>query len=183
MNNEELLRYPIGKLTHQQFTGKEPYDEKIKEFHLRDIGNLPLLLEYSVQNLDAGQLEIPYRPGGWTIQQVIHHMPDSHMNAYMRFKLALTEEMPTIKPYEEGAWANLSDTKNVPINVSLTLLHALHTRWVELMGNMMEDDWQKKLIHPQHNKEITLWSMLATYSWHGKHHLAHITSLRDRMGW
>lgn len=183
MTDDTILRYPIGKLDDQQFTGRESFDEKIKNFHLREIGFLPTLLENAVQNLDAEQLQVPYRPGGWTIQQVVHHVPDSHINAYMRFKLALTEDMPTIKPYDEAAWSNLSDTHNVPINISLTLLHALHVRWVELMKNMSEQDWQRIIIHPEHSKMPSLWNLLASYSWHGRHHVAHITSLRERMGW
>lgn len=178
-----LLRYPIGKLQDQEFTGNEPYDETIKKSHLRDIGFLPNLLENAVQNLDAIQLQEPYRPGGWTIQQVVHHVPDSHMQAYTRFKLALTELSPTIKPYDEAAWAELSDTQKLPINISLTLLHALHLRWVALMSNMTPDDWKKTIIHPEHKKEISLWNLLASYSWHGKHHVAHINSLRERKGW
>ena len=183
MTNDINLRYPIGKLEDQTYTGKEPYDEKIKAFHLREIGFLPTLLENSIQNLDKEQLKVPYRPGGWTVEQVVHHVPDSHIHAYVRFKLALTENSPTIKPYDESAWANLSDTAKVPVNISLTLLHALHVRWVELMTNMTEEDWQKTIIHPEHNKNFSLWNLLASYSWHGKHHVAHITSLRERMGW
>jgi hypothetical protein len=183
MTDDTLLRYPIGKLEEQPFTGEEPYDETLKKKHVREIGFLPTLLENTVQNLDAAQLQQPYRPGGWTIQQVVHHVPDSHMNAYIRFKLALTENVPTIKPYDEAAWAGLSDTHRVPINISLTLLHALHARWVELMTNLSEQDWQKTIFHPEHQKEINLWNLLASYSWHGKHHVAHITSLRERMGW
>ena len=128
-------------------------------------------------------MNTPYRDGGWTVKQVIHHVADSHLNAYVRCKLALTEDNPTIKPYEEAAWAELSDTKNLPVNVSLTLLHALHARWVEVMKNMSDAEWQRTFFHPEQNRKITLWGMLTTYAWHGKHHVAHITSLRDRMNW
>jgi hypothetical protein len=176
-------RYPIGKVEDQLFSSKGDYDEKEKAHHLLDIQQCPNLLESAISNLDEHQLNIPYRDGGWTSKQVIHHVGDSHMNAYIRFKLALTEDNPTIKPYDEAAWAELSDTKNLPVNISLTLLHALHTRWVELMKSMSEADWQRTIFHPEHKRKISLWYMLGTYAWHGKHHTAHITTLRERMGW
>jgi hypothetical protein len=182
MDIDYSLRYPIGTLEDHPLS-KESYSQSIKEAYIRDIEFLPTLLEASVQNLDAAQLHTPYRPGGWTIHQVVHHVPDSHMNAYFRFKLALTEDNPVIKPYDEAAWAELSDTKNVPINISLTLLHALHVRWVELLKNIEEVEWNRTIFHPEHKRVISLWKMLSTYSWHGKHHVAHITSLRERMGW
>ena len=174
------LRYPIGK--DQSLSDKE-YSEKKKNIHLIDIQNCPSLLESSVLNLDEHQLNKPYREGGWTIKQVVHHVPDSHINAYIRFKLALTENNPTVKPYDETAWANLSDTQNVPINISLTLLHSLHARWVALMRNMSEEDWQRTIFHPERNQTLTLWNLLGSYAWHGKHHVAHITSFRERMNW
>ena len=177
------LRYPIGKVGDQPYSDKKEYDAKVKEAHLLDIQMCPSLLENAILNLDEQQLNVPYREDGWTSKQVIHHVADSHMNAYIRFKLALTEDEPTIKPYDEAAWANLSDTKNLPVNISLTLLHTLHTRWVELMKNMAEEDWQKTVFHPEHKRKISLWDLLATYAWHGKHHTAHITALRERMGW
>ncbi len=177
------LRYPIGKVEDQIFTDKGDYNEKAKAAYLLDIQMCPSFLENAILNLDEGQLNIPYRDGGWTSKQVIHHVADSHMNAYVRFKLALTEENPTIKPYDEAAWAELRDTQNLPVNISLTLLHALHTRWVELMKNMTEEDWQRTIFHPEHKRKISLWDMAGTYAWHGKHHVAHITALRERMGW
>ncbi len=140
-------------------------------------------MENAILNLDEQQLNIPYRDGGWTVKQVVHHVADSHMNAYVRFKLALTEDNPTIKPYEEALWAELSDTKNLPVNISLTLLHALHARWVELMKNMTEEEWNRTIFHPEQKRKIKLWDMAGTYAWHGKHHAAHITSLRDKNGW
>jgi len=181
MSND--LRYPIGKVDDQPYSTKSGYDEKIKAALLREIQLCPSMLEHAIANLDEQQLDIPYRNGGWTTKQVVHHVADSHMNAYIRFKLALTEDNPTIKPYDEAAWARLSDTQNLPVNISLTLLHALHTRWVELMKKMTEDEWKRTIFHPEHKQEIALWDMLATYAWHGKHHTAHITSLRERMGW
>lgn len=181
MSND--LRYPIGKVEDQPLSTKDGYDEKVKAAFLLDIQLCPSMLEQAISNLDEHQLNVPYREGGWTTKQVIHHVADSHMNAYIRFKLALTEENPVIKPYDEAAWAELSDTINLPINISLTLLHALHTRWVEMMKNMTEEDWQRTIFHPEQKRTITLWDMLGTYAWHGKHHAAHITALRERMGW
>lgn len=180
---ETDLRYPIGKVEDQTFSNKGDYNENIKSAYLQEIQMCPGLLEEAILNLDEAQLNIPYRDGGWTSKQVIHHVADSHMNAYIRFKLALTEDNPTIKPYDEAAWAELSDTKNLPVNISLTLLHALHTRWTELMKNMNEKDWQRTVFHPEHKRTISLWDMAGTYAWHGKHHAAHITKLRERMGW
>lgn len=177
------LRYPIGKVEDQYFSDKGTYDEKIKDSYLRDIQLCPSMLEQAIVNLDEHQLDVPYREGGWTSKQLIHHVADSHMNAYIRCKLALTEDSPAVKPYDEAAWAELSDTKNLPVNISLTLLHALHARWVELLKNMTEDDWQRTCFHPGQNRLIKLWDMLGSYAWHGKHHVAHITSLRERMGW
>lgn len=182
MSENTDLRYPIGKLADQPYSQKE-YDEGLKESLLQEIKVLPQALEYAIINLDAAQLETPYRDGGWTVQQVVHHVPDSHMNAYIRFKLGLTEDRPTIKPYDEAAWAKLSDTSHTPVNISLTLLHALHARWYELLKNMGEDDWKKTVYHPEHKKDISLWGLLKTYAWHGKHHVAHINALRKRMDW
>ena len=177
------LRYPIGKLSDQPYSDSKTYDAKVKEALLLDIQMCPSLLENAIINLDEQQLDVPYREEGWTIKQVIHHVADSHMNAFIRFKLGLTEDNPTIKPYNESAWANLSDTKNLPVNISLTLLHSLHTRLVELLKNCTEEDWQRTVFHPEQKRKISLWDLLKTYAWHGKHHVAHITSLRERMNW
>lgn len=176
------LRYPIGKAEDQIF-GKTTYSDTAKAALILDIQQCPNLLEAAVSNLDEHQLHVPYREGGWTSKEVIHHVADSHMNAFVRFKLALTENNPTIKPYEEAAWVKLSDTQNLPVNISLTLLHALHTRWVELLKNIKEEEWNRTIFHPEYNKTMSVWNLLATYSWHGKHHTAHITCLRERMGW
>ena len=170
-------RYPIGKYEPQ------PFDEKLKITWIRDIQFLPQNLENAVLNLDAAQLETPYREGGWTVKQLVHHVADSHVNAYTRFKLGLTEDRPTIKPYEEKLWAELSDTKNLPVNISFTLLHALHARWVEVLKNISDEEWNRTVIHPESKKEISLWYLLGSYSWHGRHHTAHITSLRQAKGW
>ena len=176
-------RYPIGKVEDQLFSNKGAYDERIKQAHLLDIAQCPALLEQAIANLDAHQLDTSYRDGGWTVRQVVHHVADSHMNGYIRLKLALTEEDPAIKPYDEAAWAELADTKNLPVNISLTILHALHLRWVELIKSVTEVQWQRTYYHPEHKRSFTLWEMLGTYAWHGKHHAAHITALRERMGW
>jgi hypothetical protein len=176
------LRYPLGKAADQPLS-KDGYNENVKTSYLLNIQQCPSILEAAILNLDEQQLNVPYRDGGWSSKQVIHHVADSHMNAYMRFKWGLTEDTPTIKTYEEAAWAELSDSKNLPVNISLTLLHALHARWHELMRNMTEDDWNRNVYHPEHKKNITLWDLLKIYSWHGKHHTAHITGLRERMEW
>jgi hypothetical protein len=170
-------RYPIGSYEVQ------PYSEKQKEAWLSDILFFPRQIEYAVLNFDESQLETPYREGGWTVKQLVHHVADSHVNAYIRFRLALTEDNPTIKPYDEKAWAELSDVKNLPVNISLTLLHALHSRWYDLLKNMKDSDWDRTIWHPEHQKKISLWELLGSYAWHGRHHTAHITTLRERMGW
>ena len=177
------LQYPIGKVADQKFTGKEAFDQRLLKMGLADIRFLPLAMENSILNLDEAQLQVPYRDGGWTIQQVVHHVADSHMNAYIRFKLGLTENEPTIKTYEEKEWAKLPDTANVPINYSITLLHALHERFTSLLGSLSEEQWQRTVFHPVQNRPVSLWELFAMYAWHGRHHTAHITSLRQRMGW
>lgn len=170
-------RYPIGRYEPQPFSNEQ------KEKWLLDIKLLPEELERSVLNLDAIQLHSPYREGGWTLQQVIHHVADSHMNAYIRFKLGLTEDSPMIKPYEEKKWAQLPDVEVVPVNVSLTLLHALHQRWYQTIKDIADADWNRTVIHPGHGKEMSLWFLLGMYAWHGKHHTTHITSFRKTKGW
>ncbi|MEO8765049.1 MAG: YfiT family bacillithiol transferase [Ginsengibacter sp.] len=180
--NEIDLRYPIGEETEGSFYNSE-YSQETRKALLTDIKMLPVLLEYAVENLDKSQLDTPYRPGGWTVQQLVHHVADSHINAVVRFKLALTEDNPAIKPYDEAAWAELSDTKNLPINISLTLLHALHARWHQLMQDMSDEQWSRTIYHPQRKKKLSLWELLKSYSWHSRHHTAHITKLRERMKW
>ena len=173
----EDLQYPIGKYTAQ------PFSHKQKEEWLLDLKFLPDDLETAVQNLDAHQLQTPYREGGWTVQQLVHHIADSHMNAYIRFRNGLTENNPTIKPYEEKEWAKLADANEVPINVSLTLLHALHIRLLATIKDLSEDQWERTVIHPEHGRQMSLWFLLGLYAWHGKHHVKHITALRERNGW
>lgn len=171
------IRYPIGKYAPQ------PFSQKQKEKWLLDIQFLPSDLELAVQNLDAAQLETPYREGGWTVKQLVHHVADSHINAYVRFKLGLTENNPSIKPYEEKEWANLNDIDLVPINVSLTLLHALHQRWVATLKDLNDEQWERTVFHPEHKIEISLWHLLGMYAWHGRHHVNHILALRERKNW
>lgn len=171
------LRYPIGKYEPQPFSSAQ------KRLWLQDIQFLPGLIENAIENLDEPQLNTPYRDGGWTVKQVVHHVADSHMNAYIRFKLGLTEDKPTIKPYDEARWAELKDVQSVPINMSITLLYTLHTRWHAAILHLTDQEWQRTVIHPEHNKELSLWHLLGMYAWHGKHHAAHITSMRERKKW
>lgn len=173
----EDLRYPIG-----QYEPK-PFSEKQLQEWIIDITYLPNHLENAIINLDEAQINTPYRPEGWTVKQLVHHVADSHMNAYIRFKLGLTEDNPAIKPYDEAAWALLSDTSNLPFNLSITMLYAMHARWVEVLKNIKPDEWQRTVFHPHHKKEMTLWHLLGMYSWHGRHHTAHVTALRERMNW
>lgn len=179
MNEKQLneLRYPIGRFT----APKEISNDQIK-IYIKTIEEAPSKYRKAVQGLSEEQLDTPYRPDGWTIRQVIHHVPDSHINSYVRFKLGLTEEKPTIKTYDEAKWAELEDTKDTPIEVSLTLLDLLHKRWALLLKSISEKDFQKVVKHPEWG-EIRLDKMLALYDWHCKHHLAHIMNLRKKMGW
>ena len=164
----EYLQYPIGKYIEQPFS-----DKQLKEW-LLDIQTLPMHVEHAIQNLDEAELDAPYRPGGWTLKQVVHHIADSHMNAYIRFKLGLSEDNPTIKPYDENAWAQMIDTQNLPINISITLLFSLHMRLHEILKNMKVEEWNRTIFHPEHQKQMTLWYLLGMYAWHGRHHVAHI---------
>jgi hypothetical protein len=147
------------------------------------IERAPAELRAAVTGLRDAQLDTPYRPGGWTVRQVVHHVPDSHINAYVRLKLALTENEPTIKPYEEARWAELVDGRTAPIEVSLTLLESVHTRWTMVWRSMTPEQFARRFRHPEHPGILTLDWMLSMYSWHGRHHVAHITALREREGW
>ena len=164
----EYLQYPIGKYIEQPFS-----DKQLKEW-LLDIQTLPMHVEHAIQNLDEAELDASYRPGGWTLKQVVHHIADSHMNAYIRFKLGLSEDNPTIKPYDENAWAQMIDTQNLPINISITLLFSLHMRLHEILKNMKVEEWNRTIFHPEHQKQMTLWYLLGMYAWHGRHHVAHL---------
>ena len=150
---------------------------------IEEIAAAPAALRSAVSGLTPGQLGTPYRPGGWTVAQVVHHVPESHMQAYGRFKLALTEDQPTVKPYDEAKWAELPDVTRTPVEVSLTLLEALHKRWVTLIRALTPEDFKRSYVHPEYKRTYTLETVLAMYAWHGQHHVAHITSLRSRNGW
>jgi len=169
------LRYPIGTCPSKPVLTPDERRAAIDA-----IAQTPDRLKAAIAGLSAGQLDTPYREGGWTVRQVIHHLPDSHMNAYIRFKLALTENEPTIKPYDEAEWAKLGDSRETPIEVSVTLLETLHKRWVTLLRGMRTEDFARRILHPERGT-MTLDDVLTTYSWHGAHHVAHITSLRQRM--
>ena len=179
LDSSELdkLRYPIGTFdSTQSITAAN-----IQQF-VQEIEALPALMRRAVTDLTDEQLNTPYRPGGWTVRQVVHHVADSHINSYVRFKLALTEDYPTIKPYEEHLWAELPDAKNEPVEVSLNLLEALHQRWVVLLRSFSAEDWERGYLHPESGKTALL-KALGLYAWHGRHHLAHITSLRTLQNW
>lgn len=172
------LRYPIGKLTLA-----EPVTAEQLEEWTDDIARTPAALRAAVEDLGAKQIETPYRPGGWTVRQLVHHMADSHMNAYTRFKLALTEDTPTIKPYDEAAWAELEDTSIVPLSVSLDLLDALHIKWIALIRSLSPEQLRRDFHHPEKKRAMRLDTAMGLYAWHGKHHVAHVTALRQREGW
>ena len=180
MTEHELyhFRYPTGK-----FVPPDHITQAHLHTWLADIQALPAQLRTAVETLSEAQLETPYRPEGWTVRQVVHHLADSHLNAYTRCKLALTEDNPTIKPYEEQHWAELTDGKTAPIALSLSLLDALHSRWILLLKSLSDTDWQKTFYHPGSQQTVSLKEAAGTYSWHGQHHLAHITGLKKREGW
>jgi uncharacterized damage-inducible protein DinB len=171
-------RYPIGPF---RFQGDA--DRHQREQWIGEIASAPGYLRAAVAGLNPTQLDTPYREKGWTVRQVVHHLPDSHVNAYTRIKLALTEDEPTIKPYEEARWAELPDARSGPVEVSLTLLECLHRRWVLLLRELGPEDFRRRFRHPEHGRTIGLDEVLAMYAWHGRHHVAQITSLRSRMGW
>lgn len=171
------LQYPIGKFQKPEETTAEQRRQWIAE-----IASAPAQFRAAIRGLSEEQLDTPYRPGGWTVRQVIHHVPDSHINSYMRFRLALTEDDPTIKPYNEASWAGLPDARSAPAEVSLALLESLHARWVLLLEAMGPADFLRTFRHPERGL-ARLDRDLALYAWHCRHHAAHITSLRERMGW
>ena len=172
------LRYPIG-----EFTPPEQVSEDERKQYIVEIAQLPQEIKQTVDGLSDEQLNTPYRDGGWTVRQVVHHLPDSHMNAYTRFRIALTEDQPTIRPYAEDRWAALSDARRARLEPSLQLLEALHQRWVMLLQSLTDEDFARTYVHPQQNQTVRLDTALANYAWHGKHHLAHITRLKERKGW
>ena len=170
MNN----RYPIGEYEPQ------PFSEMQKEKWLLDLQFLPQDVEHALLNLDEAHLNEPYRTGGWSIQQLVHHIADSHLNAYIRFKLGLTEDNPTIKPYLQDEWVKLNDIHTVPINVSTTILHGIHLRLHATIKSLSKEEWQRTIVHPDKEKPITLWHLLGMYVWHGKHHVAQINTWKEK---
>jgi uncharacterized damage-inducible protein DinB len=174
----DTLRFPIGLFEHE---GEVSQSQLLQ--WMADIESTPSRLRDAVAGLSDEQLDTPYRPGGWTLRQVVHHVADSHMNSYTRFKLALTEDGPTIRPYYEDRWAELSDGKSAPVELSLALLDALHSRWMILLRDMQHEQFARAFVHPESGNTIRLDWNVGNYAWHGNHHIAHITSLRDRRGW
>ena len=173
----EDVRYPVGKF---EWPARVSADDRTR--CIETLAQLPARLREAVAGLSEEQLDTPYREGGWTVRQVVHHVPESHMNSYIRFKLALTEDEPVVKPYDEAAWARLADVLSAPIEVSLGLLENLHRRWVILLEGLGENDWKRTFRHPELGP-LSLENNLALYDWHSRHHLAHITRLRKRKGW
>ena len=172
------LRYPTGKFT---FDPDITPDKRAKS--IAAIREAPALMRAAVQGLSDAQVDTPYREGGWTPRQIAHHVAESHMNAYIRFKLAITESNPTIKPYDENLWAKTPDVAREPAATSIALLESLHRRWVTLLEAMRPEDFARTVFHPEHKRELSLDWMLQLYSWHGKHHASHIPSLRARRAW
>lgn len=175
---DESLRYPIGR-----FSPLEEVTVADREKYLSEIEQLPTAMRAVVAGLTDEQLNTPYREGGWTLRQVVHHVPDSHANSYIRYRWALTEDQPTIKAYYENRWGELSDASSAPVEPSLQLLEALHQRWLLLLRAMTDEDYARSLVHPDMRHPIRLDTMLTLYAWHGQHHVAHIQSLKDRMNW
>lgn len=173
----DVLKFPIGV-----FEPPKTITTAHIQTWIQEIENLPKAVFDAVNNLNINQLDTPYRPNGWTVRQVVHHMADSHINAFCRFKLALTEENPTIKPYEEALWAELPDSR-LPVEVSLQLLKAMHERWTAILKNTSPADFNRTFYHPEMEVNLPLKRMLGLYAWHGKHHTAHITTLCKRMNW
>lgn len=173
----EELKYPVGKA--QIETG---LSEARRNDLIAQIAAAPANLRKAVKGLTQQQIDTPYRPEGWTVRQVVHHVPDSHMNAFIRFKLALTENNPTIKPYDESQWALLADAKSEDLETSLCLLECVHKRWDLVLRAMSEEDFKRPLVHPE-NGPMTLEKMLCLYAWHSRHHVAHVTKLREKNGW
>jgi uncharacterized damage-inducible protein DinB len=170
-------RYPVGT-----FEMPAQVTPSKRQLAIDELAAAPAKLRAAAKGLSDSQLDTPYREGGWTVRQVVHHVPDSHLNAYVRLKLALTEEKPTIKPYDQEAWANLADSKSTPIETSLTLLSTVHDRWDRLWRSMKPEQFARVLIHPEHGERSVDW-LLFLYEWHGRHHTAHITELRKQKGW
>ncbi|MGH7593163.1 MAG: YfiT family bacillithiol transferase [Gemmatimonadales bacterium] len=174
----EDLRYPVGKFAMPT----EPGANDVARWRM-DLAELPATLRIAVAGLSNAQLDTPYRDAGWTVRQTVHHLADSHLNAYCRFRIALTEETPTIKPYLEARWAELPDARTLSLAPSLEILDGLHARWLALIDTMTPEQWRRAVVHPEHQRSMTLTHLAALYAWHGRHHTAHIANLRLRCGW
>jgi uncharacterized damage-inducible protein DinB len=179
MNPDESLRYPTGRFQRPS----RALETSERRQMIDTIARAPSDFRGAIKGLSDAQLNTPYRPGGWTVRQVVHHVPDSHMNAFCRFKLGLTEDVPTIKPYDEARWAELPDGKSALIEESLTLLQSLHARWLVMLRAMTPADFARTITHPEWKGPMSLDAVLALYAWHGRHHAAHVTELRKRQAW
>lgn len=171
------LRYPIGEYE------PSPFNAELKVDRLADLKFLPSLLEGAIENLDEHHLNTPYRDGGWMVKQVVHHLADSHMNALSRLKFTVTEDNPTIMGYDEQKWAATIENELLPVNVSLTMIHTIHAKLFTIFSNLTDEELKRTYIHSHSKKQFDLWYLMGMYAWHGKHHVAHITSLRERMSW
>lgn len=171
-------RFPIG-----EFVAPTGFDSAAQREWIAQIEETPHRLRHALHGLTAAQLDTPYREGGWTIRQVAHHLPDSHVNGYVRFKLALTEDTPTIRPYMESRWAELDDARTAPIDLSIALLEAVHRKWLEAVRRTDSSSFERRFIHPERGGSMSLHEQLSLYAWHGRHHVAHITTLRQQRGW
>jgi hypothetical protein len=172
------LRYPIGT-----FDYSAPITSGQRAANIADLEALPRLIRAAVAELTAKQLDTPYRPGGWTVRQLVHHVADSHLNGYARPRFALTEDNPTIKPYIEGKWAELADAKALPLEPSLQILDGVHARWAALLRSLGDADFTRSIVHPEHGRTLTIDILTGSYAWHSRHHVRHITALREREGW
>lgn len=178
MEDIEKLKYPIGRLAIPETVSSE-----LRHQHIQSIKQLPQKLKEVIGIMNEDQLDTPYRPDGWTVRQLIHHIADSHMNAFTRFKLGMTESEPTIRPYDQAAWCNMEDAKQLDPALSMDIISGLHGRWVKVLSDMTAEDFDKNIIHPEMKKKLKMNELLCIYGWHSEHHLAHITGLRDRMNW
>ncbi len=174
----ETLRYPVGR-----FDPPDQYSPTESALHVDELRQFPTVLRRVVEDLNDSQLDTRYRDGGWTVRQVVHHLADSHLNAYIRVRLALTEPRPAVRPYDEKAWAELSDARSAPVVWSLDLLDGLHARWTTLLAGLTPAEWQREMDHPEYPAPAAIWNVAALYAWHGRHHTAHITGLRTQRGW
>lgn len=174
--SEKDLKYPIGK-----FLKPTTFTKEILNSYIEQISSFPARLRLEVDNLGEEQLNTPYRPNGWTVRQVVNHCSDSHINGFIRLKLALTEERPVIKPYREDLWAELCDSKQNPVEPAIEILDGIHNRWATLLSSLTEEQWHRRLIHPKNNQEMTLSELTGHYNWHGNHHLAHINLVSSKL--